>query len=801
MSKLCRFIFFCILFAAAYVYSQQPERDSLYNRLILVKDTNGRILLLLEISKTYRTTFPDSAFLFADSAFSLATFSANKNLQHFALLSKGVASLRQKKYAVAEKNITDAKKYFIQTSDKFNEAECNKFLSNLCNEQGRYNEGEKYFSVALQLYEQLRPQSAPEVRDEIDKGIKVTFHFNYLAKFTQSDYPGALNILKISEKYLNKYNIKNAALYNSFGGVYANMGNHDSSLYYFLRGLNLAKELGAIEDELRYYNNIGYEYVKLSNYDKAIEYYSHGIERSSALKQFRTLGILYQNIGSVYEKQANYAVALNHYIKSLTILQQYGQPVEVASVYTLIGEYYLNQKLANPAIVNFDSALVILEKIKHKKRLAELYEKKGSVYILKREFEQAQSMFDSSLQMRLQLGNKDDIASAYYTLANFYLTNQKKLTDTAASYFNLAIDLNSKTKNGLLHANCITGLGRVAFAKNKFKDAVDYFKTSVQVCDSLKLKKELYENYQWLSKTYDALKNSEQSLYYFKLYSSAKDSVYNETIARQITEIETKYETEKKEKAIELLNKDNEIKSLALKKEAVYRNSIIAGGVLLLIIGLLLFNRFRISQKQKQQAERMRISADLHDEIGSTLSSISMYSSYAGQQLELNKTADAKNILTEIARSSHEMIDDMNDIIWAVNPSNDSFTHITDRLRNYASRIAQSKNILLAFTADETLNTIALSMQQRKNIYLICKEAVNNAVKYSNCKNLMLDFRKEKNKLCVSITDDGVGFDITQTTAGNGLKNMQQRANDLGAAFTITSSRESGTKINFEMSI
>lgn len=801
MSKLCRFLFFCLLLASTYAYAQLPVRDSLYNELNLARDNNSKILLLLEISKTYRSTFPDSAFFFSDSALNITTKTANKSMQHLALLSKGVASLRQKKYADAEKNITDAQNFFINTDDKFNEAECNMFLSNLCNEQGRYDEGEKYFNEALQLYNQLRKQATPKQREEIDKGIKATFYFRYLAIFIQSDYAGALAVLKTSEKYFNERGIKSPSLYNSFGGVYANMGDHDSSLHYFLQGLKVSIELNETEDELRYYNNIGYEYVKLGNYNKATEYYQYGIERATALKQFRTLGILYQNIGSVYEKRADYPEALTHYIKSLTILEQYGQPVEVASVYTLIGEYYLNQKLIEPAIINFDSAQVILEKIKHKKRLAELYEKKGSIYILKKEYEQARSMFNKSLQMRLQLGNNDDIASAYYKLADFYLTNQGNFTDTAANYFNRAIEFNSKTKNGLMHANCVTGLGRVALAKNKFNEAATYFKTSAHLCDSLKLKKELYENYQWLSKTYDGLKNPAQSLHYFKLYSAVKDSVYNETAAMQLAEIETKYETEKKEKEIALLNKDIEIKSLALKKETVFRNSIIVGAVLLVIIGLLLFNRFRIAQKQKQQAERMRISSDLHDEVGSTLSSIGMYSAFAGQQLDENKTGDAKNILSEISTSSQEMIDDMNDIIWAINPHKDSFVHIIDRLQNYALRMTQTKNSTLHFNSDETLNTISLSMAARKNIYLICKEAVNNAVKYSGCKNLFVDFRKEKNKLCVSIADDGSGFDTAQTSDGNGLKSMHQRAKDLGAAFTITSSRESGTLIYIELKL
>ncbi|MBK7854961.1 MAG: histidine kinase dimerization/phosphoacceptor domain-containing protein [Bacteroidetes bacterium] len=232
----------------------------------------------------------------------------------------------------------------------------------------------------------------------------------------------------------------------------------------------------------------------------------------------------------------------------------------------------------------------------------------------------------------------------------------------------------------------------------------------------------MYENYQWLSKTHDALKNPSQSLHYFKLYSAVKDSVYNETAAMQLAEIETKYETEKKEKEIELLNKDNEIKSLALKKETMFRNSVIAGGVLLVIIGLLLFNRFRIAQEHKQQVERLRISSDLHDEVGSTLSSIGMISSYAATQLSENKQAEAKKLLTEVAASAMQMGDDMNDIIWAINPHNDTFENIINRLRNFASRTAESKRIQLHFDVDGGLLKENISMEKRKIFTLYVKK-------------------------------------------------------------------------------
>jgi signal transduction histidine kinase len=275
----------------------------------------------------------------------------------------------------------------------------------------------------------------------------------------------------------------------------------------------------------------------------------------------------------------------------------------------------------------------------------------------------------------------------------------------------------------------------------------------------------------------------------------------NEVRVLQLTEAKRKLAQQTEEAKVraaemEVVSKDKQLKEQQLEKQKLLRNSLIAGTFLIFVIGILFFNRYRISQRHKQQAERMRISSDLHDEIGSTLSSIGMYSSYAKE-----KPAEAKQLLEEISSSSQEMIDNMNDIIWAINPRNDSFSHLTDRLRNYSSRMAQSKNILLHFSSDESLSATSVSTEERKNLFLICKEAINNAVKYAECKNLFVSMKKMKKRLLAEITDDGSGFDTTTSFEGNGLKNMKQRTEDIHATLSIHSEKEKGTRIELAMNI
>jgi signal transduction histidine kinase len=115
--------------------------------------------------------------------------------------------------------------------------------------------------------------------------------------------------------------------------------------------------------------------------------------------------------------------------------------------------------------------------------------------------------------------------------------------------------------------------------------------------------------------------------------------------------------------------------------------------------------------------------------------------------------------------------------------------------------MAESKNIALDFSAEENLLKENLPMDRRKNLYLICKEAVNNAVKYSGCKNLSVTFHKNKTNLHVAVADDGMGFDFNNNHDGNGLKNMTQRARDIQSQLSIHSEKNRGTKIEVALTL
>jgi len=216
--------------------------------------------------------------------------------------------------------------------------------------------------------------------------------------------------------------------------------------------------------------------------------------------------------------------------------------------------------------------------------------------------------------------------------------------------------------------------------------------------------------------------------------------------------------------------------------------------------------RYRINELLKRQAMRNKIAQDLHDSVGSTLSSISVYSQVAQIQSKSNNKEELNEVLEKISNTSNEMISEMNDIVWAINPLNDSMDKIIQRMESFARPLAAARNIRFDLTYDKVIASLQLEMGVRKNFYLIFKEAVNNAIKYSGASELMAEIHSANNKLILKVLDNGVGFNTkkemagnTFSLSGNGLRNMHTRATELQGALQISSQPGKGTVIVLEV--
>ncbi len=211
--------------------------------------------------------------------------------------------------------------------------------------------------------------------------------------------------------------------------------------------------------------------------------------------------------------------------------------------------------------------------------------------------------------------------------------------------------------------------------------------------------------------------------------------------------------------------------------------------------------RYRINQLKKLIAVRTKISQDLHDEIGATLSGISMYTHLAKEQIRAVHLSEVEKSLDVMQQSAGEMVNKLNDIVWLINPQKDSLKKLLEKLEEYAASIATAKNMKVRINIPQHVNEVKLSMETRRNIYLLYKEAINNAVKYSGASLLELNVYSFDHSIELTLEDNGRGFNSDTVKKGNGMQNMQIRAEEIRAEFALTSNPGGGTTVSLKYKI
>jgi ligand-binding sensor domain-containing protein/signal transduction histidine kinase len=217
----------------------------------------------------------------------------------------------------------------------------------------------------------------------------------------------------------------------------------------------------------------------------------------------------------------------------------------------------------------------------------------------------------------------------------------------------------------------------------------------------------------------------------------------------------------------------------------------IASALLASAFALYGIHRYRITRYLAVERVRTRIATDLHDDIGSSLSQVSVLSEVAGQRARAK--LDASEPLAVIADLSRGVLDSVSDIVWAINPERDRLSDLTLRMRRFAGDTASAANIEMDFIAPDDRHDLKLGPDLRREVYLIFKETVNNLMRHSGCSSACVTIKNIDRSLELIISDNGSGFDPDRAADGNGLASMRQRAARLGGTLEIISSPNGGT--------
>lgn len=380
---------------------------------------------------------------------------------------------------------------------------------------------------------------------------------------------------------------------------------------------------------------------------------------------------------------------------------------------------------------------------------------------------------------------QEHIAESYY---------QKKQYEKALlHYTNAYIGFKKLNNKGDIAFESIS-VGKTLWKLNRIEQAEKYLVEAYTISDTLKMFNYQYDAANILAEMYQKTGNWQKAFHYLHNATMLKDTIDLANQVQATNELKEKFESEKKEQEIGLLKARNELTAADNRRSRLLQYIFILLFIAAVAIGWLLINRSGIKRKLDAQILRNQIASDLHDDIGSALSAIDIGSRVA--MARNNDHTAVQEQVTRIRQHARKTLDSMGDIVWSVNPANDNLESLLVRLKEFAAEMCELAQIRLQFSVSDEVQKISLGTMPRKNLFLICKEAVNNAVKSSGCTTLTISFTMpHKKEFRIMIQDDGKGFDETTIKKGNGLSNMRLRAANIQARLVIESVEGKGTNI------
>ena len=572
--------------------------------------------------------------------------------------------------------------------------------------------------------------------------------------------------------------------------------SRDSDLYYAREAYNISLKINGYKEKIETSNWLSSLYLDKGKNDMALEFALGSLQFAEASKNKIYMINANEYISRLYSDYLiNFSKGLEFGEKALKIAKEVGDKhiiidklESIASIYFNFGKYdkalkYTQEEYKTALLVNAPSKMV--------KALSGL----GDCYREKKDYALAVSYYNQAIAIDKAAKTYDHLAFSYNNIAVIYVRvgDFKKAKD----YILLAIGLAEAYKMDFFLSVLYRHLSFVYKSLKDYQNALKYNQPSIQIEDKRGGLPVLATLYLANAEINDSLGNYQKAYHSLNKYIAINTELENNATRNKILEIEVALASEKKQKEIDLIQKDKEL-------QKIIRNSFIGASILLTIMIFILINRVKLKRSIVIERMRTRLSRDLHDDIGSTLSSINILSQMAKHNAPESSDSKTTDALEKINERSQRLLDNMSDIVWSIKPENDTLDEMLIRMRQYATGMLESKGIDYTIDFPTEKTDIKLPLEVKNNIYLIFKEAVNNLCKYAQCRQANLTLRIENKKMTMIIQDDGIGF-YTDTKAfdngGNGLKNMRQRAAEIKATLEITSRSGKGTKLGLVMLI
>lgn len=618
------------------------------------------------------------------------------------------------------------------------------------------------------------------------------------------------------KKTLGNDNLTDSAKIKVFGdlGWYYGNINVDSSFFFTNKGLELSLKTNNQQGLGQSYNDLGIIYYRTSQYDAAIFNYKKSLNIRKILNDSIGIAGLYNKIAITFQQTDVLDSALYYNKESTAIYEALKMDRYVDINLSNAANIYLNLQYYPKALEIQLEVLAHREKRNNASELAESYVNIGNIYQKLLDNENCKKYYD----LAEKLGEENNLIRLLSSLYNNYgnVYRDEDNAKEALKYYEKAYAIR-KTLNDEYGIASVTGnLAILYLEQRKINLASFYFHTSIAKAKKVKAKKIEVNAYKSLTILKSYQKELDSAFWYQMKYNEVETEINSEKVINQIAEIETKYETEKKEKEIALQKEQLLQNELLIKSKNLYVILITSALLILCIISFGYFkkNQFKRKQLQKEidlkdalsaiktqnrlQEQRLRISRDLHDNIGSQLTFIiSSIDNLKFLSKDLNEKMNKK--LSEISTFTADTIFQLRDTIWAMNKNEIQFNDLYTRILSFVEK-AKTASPCTEFTVtNEISSPIIFSSIAGINLFRVVQEAINNAIKYANAKQITILLKETDEQVIILISDDGIGFDLNKISLGNGLSNMEKRMQEIDAKIQINSTPKKGTCIDVQI--
>ncbi len=638
---------------------------------------------------------------------------------------------------------------------------------------------------------------------------------------TQNKYDEAIVFLEKAQR-----------LKSSNKNIYYELQSAKCRVYYrqrdYAKSIALTKSM--LQDSLKmepkslavFYTLAGQNNFRLQNFTEALKYYEKAYYIISKYNFKESKDDALSNLSTLYWRMGKLTEAVRFAQEAVVVCRENADSNTLTRLLNTLGNISKDLGKNTDAAKYYRECSVIAEQLGDNEGLILSLSSLAMIYRRAGKLDSALVFQYKALLTAEKLNMKHLIGGAYMNIASIYWDDGK--LDSTRNYYHKALLLARETNDPQNMATLLSNMGFLETEMGNYIESNKILTEGLSYSKQVNDFRAMAEIYGGLYDNYKALKDYKEALSAHEMYKTVQDSLLNQEKANEIDQLKTEFAVSEKERELKLVaEKEKILTESEIKKQKYFRNASIFGAGMLLLLVIFIFQRYRerhhtsmlLAEKNKaiqqsltelkttqtelvaieKQREalgiRVRIARDIHDDIGSGLTKITMLSDIARKKAESPEMAGNLSKITTYSKSVGEAL---NEIVWAVNPNHDTLASLVAYMKNSAGQMLEDTGMHYRLDFPDHVAHQQLHPDLKRNIYLVMKESIHNAIKYSGATKINVEFSVSNNLYNIKIADNGKGFstDASANGQGNGLTNMRNRMLQVNSNFYITTSPGNG---------